>query len=120
MSTVTVKLPGLDWKVPIVDPFTGVPTPYLQKQWLFMSVKVDVGESSATDLSGVVHKGTSTGWGAATGTGLKTTFATYEAPTISNPPTQAEVQAVANAVQSLSQHMKALIDAGLGSGLLAP
>lgn len=30
----------------------------------------------------------------------------YTAPTISNPPTQAEVQAIANAVQALSDRLK--------------
>jgi len=61
----------------------------------------------ATSFVGVVG---ASGWTAATGTADRSTFATYTAPTISNPPTQAEVQAVANAVQILSRHMKALID----------
>lgn len=47
---------------------------------------------------------------AMTGTASRATFATYAAPTISNPPTQAEVQAIADAVQTISQHLKALID----------
>lgn len=53
---------------------------------------------------------TSSGWSGPTGTAERSAFATYTAPTISNPPTQAEVQAVANAVQVISRHMKALID----------
>lgn len=60
-----------------------------------------------------------TGWGTPTGTSTRTSFATYTAPTISNPPTQAEVQAVADAVQSLSQHLKALIDDLKTHGLIA-
>lgn len=51
-----------------------------------------------------------TGWGTATGTAARTTYATYASPTISNPPTQAEVQALADHVQILSQRLKALID----------
>lgn len=47
---------------------------------------------------------------AATGTADRATFATYTAPTISAPPTQAEVQAIADHLQVLSRHMKALID----------
>ena len=57
-------------------------------------------------------------WSAATGTASRATFATYAAPTITNPPTQAEVQAVANAVQVLSQRMKALIDDLQSNGVL--
>lgn len=47
---------------------------------------------------------------AASGTADRTTFATYAAPTISNPPTQTEVQNIANATQAASQHLKAVID----------
>lgn len=49
-------------------------------------------------------------WTAASGTASRATFATYTAPVISNPPTQAEVQAIADAVQALSQRMKAIVD----------
>lgn len=57
-------------------------------------------------------------WTAATGTASRATFATYTAPTITNPPTQAEVQAVANAVQVLSERMKALVDDLQANGVL--
>lgn len=57
-----------------------------------------------------VAKSTTSGWGSPTGTADRAAFATYTAPTISNPPTQAEVQAVADAMQVLSRHLKALID----------
>lgn len=59
-----------------------------------------------------------TGWAAATGTADRTAFATYAAPTIGNPPTQAEVQAVANHVQVLSRHLKALEDDLIAHGLI--
>lgn len=51
-----------------------------------------------------------TGWSVASGTAARTTFATYAAPDISVVPTEAEVQAVADHVQILSQRLKALID----------
>jgi hypothetical protein len=54
-------------------------------------------------------------WTAATGTASRATFATYTAPVISNPPTQAEVQAIADAVQVLSQRAKAIIDDLIGN-----
>lgn len=68
---------------------------------------VQIKASVSTDF--VAKAGTS-GWTAATGTADRATFTTYTAPTISAVPTQAEVQAVADAVQVLSRHMKALID----------
>lgn len=112
------RLPTLDWAAPIVDG-NGRVTPYFQRFWQNVSLQADEGASVAPDVSNKVDKGTSGGWAAATGTSSKTTFATYAAPTISNPPTQAEVQAIADHLQVLSRHTKALIDAGLSSGLLS-
>lgn len=57
-----------------------------------------------------VVKGRITGWAVDTGTAKRTANATYTAPTISNPPTQAEVQAIANSLQDVSQTMKAVKD----------
>lgn len=62
-----------------------------------------------------------TGWVTATGTAARTTFATFAGQTITNPPTQAEVQAIDDHVKILSQRLKALIDdlhATAGHGLL--
>lgn len=59
-----------------------------------------------------------TGWAADTGTAKRTANATYTAATISNPPTQAEVQAIANALQDVSQALKALKDDLLTHGLI--
>jgi uncharacterized protein YukE len=56
-----------------------------------------------------VHRDGTATWATPTGTFDRTTFATYSAPVISNPPTQAEVQGVANAVQNMSRHLAALI-----------
>lgn len=62
-----------------------------------------------------------TGWTPATGTAARTAFATYTSQTISNPPTQAQVQAINDHVLILSQRLKALIDdlhATAGHGLI--
>jgi hypothetical protein len=50
-----------------------------------------------------------TGWGTPSSTLDRTTFATYAGQTISNPPTQAEVQAIDDALVIVSQHLGALI-----------
>lgn len=59
-----------------------------------------------------------TGWGAATGTATRTAVATYTAPTISSPPTQAEVQAIADALQAWTRRSKALSDDLATHGLI--
>lgn len=72
-----------------------------------------------SDLSGdFVGTVTSSGWASPTGTAARTTFATYTAPTISAVPTQAEVQAIADAVQVHAQRLKALIDDLKASGAI--
>jgi hypothetical protein len=58
-------------------------------------------------------------WGAATGIAARTAYEAYEAPTISNPPTQAEVQGVADAVQAMSRRMVALISDLRANGALS-
>lgn len=120
MGTTTIRLPALDWAAPIVDPLTGRPSPYFQRYWQNATVTLSVGAGAAVDITGKVDKLTSTGWGSPTGVGDKTTFATYAAPVISSPPTQAEVQALANHVQTLSQHLKAVIDGATGASLFGP
>lgn len=61
-------------------------------------------------LAPFVEQDVGPAWTAASGTASRATYATYAAPAITNPPTQAEVQAIADAVQILSQRVKALID----------
>lgn len=118
MTDTVVRLPALDWKSPIVMA-DGRPSPYFQRFWQTMTVKVTVGEGASVDLSGKVDKNHSTGWAAASGTSSKATYATYTAPAISNPPTQAEVQALANHVQVLSQHLKAVVDGLMTASVFA-
>lgn len=48
-------------------------------------------------------------WTAATGTASRAAYASYAGQTVSNPPTQAQVQAVDDAVKALSQAVVALI-----------
>lgn len=57
-------------------------------------------------------------WTAASGTESRAAYASYAAAVISNPPTQAEVQAVANALQAASQALVALITDGKANGVL--
>lgn len=49
------------------------------------------------------------GWGTPSGTLARTTFASYAGQTISNPPTQAEVQALDDAVVIVSRRLAALV-----------
>jgi hypothetical protein len=65
-----------------------------------------------------VQKNVTPAWAGASGTASRAAYTTYTSPTISNPPTQAEVQAISDAVQSISQHMKALIDDLTANGTL--
>jgi hypothetical protein len=123
--TTVYRLPALDKAAPIVQP-DGRITPYFQRFWQNLTFTAVDGanqnaditalQSSITTINGQITGLTSskapklTTFTAATGTADRTTFATYAAPTISNPPTQAEVQAIADHLQVLSRHMKAMID----------
>jgi hypothetical protein len=59
-----------------------------------------------------------TGWGAPTGTATRTTYSTFAGQTISNPPTQLQVQNIDDHVKILSQRLKALIDDLISHGLI--
>lgn len=48
-------------------------------------------------------------WTAATGTAARTAYASYAGQTVSNPPTQAQVQAIDDAVKVISQALVGLI-----------
>jgi hypothetical protein len=56
-----------------------------------------------------VHQDSTPAWEQATGTLDRSAFTVYAAPLVSDPPTQAEVQGVADALQVHSQHLAALI-----------
>lgn len=57
-------------------------------------------------------------WTAPTGTASRATFATYAAPDISAAYVEAEVQAIADHVQVLSQRLKAIVDDLKANGAL--
>lgn len=64
----------------------------------------------AYDLAGTkVTKSLGPAWAAPSGIQARSTLAAYVAPTISGPPTQAEVQALADAVQAMSRALVAVI-----------
>lgn len=65
-------------------------------------------ETLNTQVSGLLAP--TSAYGAMTGTATRSAIATYTAPTISDPPTQAQVQAIANALQALSRRVKAIGD----------
>lgn len=50
-----------------------------------------------------------TGWGAPSGTLTRTTFAAYAGQTVSNPPTQAQVQAIDDHLKIVSERLAALV-----------
>lgn len=58
---------------------------------------------------GRVAKSAGPAWSPATGTASRAGYAAYAGQTISNPPTQAEVQAIDDAVKAMSQAMVAII-----------
>ena len=131
---------------PIVDPATGAPNAQLQQFWQQfangITANIDAAAAAQSDASGAlavanaaqatadskldqatadglyVSQGAPATWGTPTGVFDRTTFVAYIAPTISNPPTQAEVQGVANALQSHSQHLAALISDLRGNNTL--
>lgn len=81
-------------------------------------IDYDSGTGNIAVDATVVRADQGPAWVAATGAASRASFATYAAPAISNPPTQAEVQAIANALQTLSQRMKAIIDDTIANNVL--
>ena len=99
--------PALDKNTPIIEPQTGRITPYFQRFWQNLTF---VAADSATGAVDAVKRSTFASWSSPTGTASRAAFATYTAPTISAVPTQAEVQAIADALQAISRATKALVD----------
>jgi hypothetical protein len=68
------------------------------------------GDVSSTNISNFLSSlNPQTGWADPAGTLDRSGFTAYNGQTISNPPTQAEVQAIDDAVVASSQHLAALI-----------
>jgi hypothetical protein len=101
----TVQKQPLAHNVPIVDA-RGLPTPEFQRVWQGLSHTAAQG-GVAPDT--YVRRGLLTGWASPTGTFARTTFAAYAAPAISAAYSQAEVQALGDHVELLSQDLAALI-----------
>lgn len=64
---------------------------------------------NAIDLTPYVLKNQSPAWDSPTGTVARTTFAAYAGQTVSNPPTQAEMQAIDDHLVVLSRRVAALV-----------
>lgn len=80
-------------------------------------VQDDITGLNTTVLDAVLKDQTAA-WGTPTGTFARTTFAAYAGQTVSNPPTQAEMQALDDAVKANSQRLAALISDLRGNGVL--
>lgn len=80
-------------------------------------VQDDITGLNATVLDAVLKDQTAA-WATPTGTFARTTFAAYAGQTVSNPPTQAEMQALDDALKANSQRLAALISDLRGNGVL--
>lgn len=86
-------------------------------QAALVTVQDDVTGLQTTVLDAVLKDQTAA-WATPTGTFARTTFASYAGQTISAVPTQAEVQAIDDAVKGISQRLAALISDLRGNGVL--
>lgn len=82
-----------------------------------VAVNFLIGKESEADLRYVMQDQGSA-WTAPTGTASRATFATYAGQTVSNPPTQAQVQAIDDHVKLLSERVKAIVDDLKANGTL--
>lgn len=69
-------------------------------------------------LEPLVRQDQGAAWTAATGTEARTALASYAGQTVSAAPTQAEVQAIDDAVKAISQHVVAMITDLKANGVL--
>jgi hypothetical protein len=69
-------------------------------------------------LAPFVRQDQGAAWTAATGTEARTALASYAGQTVSATPTQAEVQAIDDAVKAISQHLVAFINDARSNGVL--
>lgn len=65
--------------------------------------------TDSSTLTGLIWILASTGWGAPSGTLSRAAYASYAGQTVSNPPTQAEVQQIDDALKLLSQVVVAIL-----------
>jgi hypothetical protein len=81
-------------------------------------VALDLRIDAYDALAPFVRQDQGAAWVVASGTAARTTFATYSSPDISAAYVEAEVQAIADHVQILSQRLKAIIDDLKSNGAL--
>lgn len=79
-----------------------------------LDTRIDVFEA----LAPFVRQDQGAAWTAASGTEARTALASYAGQTVSNPPTQVEMQALDDAVKAISQHLVAFINDAKGNGTL--
>lgn len=78
----------------------------------------DAAAAAQATANDAVPKNAGDAWAAPTGTEARTAYAAYVSATISDPPTQAEVQVMSDGLQAVSQHLVALIADLRGNGAL--
>lgn len=103
-----MSVPTLQSGMQIVQPDTGQPNPHFVQWWNGLAHKA---------ATAVVQRKTAA-WATPTGTLNRTTFVAYAGQTVSATPTQAQVQAIDDAVKLLSQHLAALISDLRANGTL--
>jgi len=86
-------------------------------QAALITVQDDITGLQTTVLDAVLKDQTAA-WATPTGTFARTTFVAYAGQTVSNPPTQAEMQALDDALKVNSQRLAALISDLRGNGVL--
>ncbi len=95
----------------------GRPTAQFQQLWQNLG---EVAAQGGVAPDTYVRRGIKNGWTAATGTASRSTFTTYAAPTAAGSYSQAQMQALMDHMQILSQHLKAFIDDAMGLEILVP
>lgn len=83
-----------------------------------LDARIDAIEAFTASDARYVKQDVGPNWSTTSGTATRAAYATYVSPTISATPTQAEVQAVSDAVQAASQRIKAIIDDLTANGAL--
>lgn len=100
------RLPSLDKSVPMVDPVTGRPSTQFQRFW--QNIAIQAGDTAGT-AAGAVLKSDFASWSSPSGTLTRSSFATYTAPVASATYSQAQMQAVMDALQAVSRATGALV-----------